>query len=48
MDGREQTLAGAVPLSGPIAQSVASPTADPGAAVRSWPGPILSWRLIMK
>ena len=27
---------------GPIAQSVVSPTADP---VRSRPGPILSWRL---
>ena len=39
---------------GRVAQSVtclatdASLTADPGVAVRSRPGPILSWRLIMK
>ena len=41
-------------LPGRLAQSVtclatdASLTADPGVAFRSRPGPILSWRLIMK
>ena len=32
----------------PCLPTGASLTSDPGAGVRSWPSPILSWRLIMK
>ena len=33
---------------GPVVQSVASPTADPGVVSLARPSRILSWRLIMK
>ena len=35
-------------IQGPVAQSVASPIADPGVVSSIPAGPILSWRLIVK
>ena len=52
--GTENRLGQTVGQPGRLAQSVkclatdASLTADQGSRVRSQPGPILSWRLIMK